>query len=126
MRPTLDDTRPIYLQIREMIEDEIIEGRLLEETQAPSTNQLVAFYKINPATILKGINQLVDAGILYKKRGVGMFVASGSKQQLLEKRKEHFLREYVEPMHKEAERLSISEDELHSLIFKRGGHPNED
>ncbi|GAK02217.1 transcriptional regulator, GntR family [Geomicrobium sp. JCM 19037] len=116
MRPTLDDKRPIFQQIREMIEDEIVDGRLLEESQAPSTNQLVAYYKINPATVLKGLNELVDAGILYKKRGVGMFVAKGAKATLLNERKQVFQEDYVARMLQEANRLGLSVDDVQQMI----------
>ena len=87
---TMDDSRPIFLQIAEHIEDDIIEGRLQEESQVPSTTQFASFFKINPATAAKGVNLLVDENILYKKRGIGMFVATGAKARLMEKRKESF------------------------------------
>ena len=73
-----DQDKPIYLQVREKIEDQIVNNQLHEGEQAPSTNQLVTFYKINHATVSKGVNQLVEEGILFKKRGIGMFVAEGS------------------------------------------------
>ena len=87
----LDDSRPIFLQIAELIEGDIVAGALPEEAQAPSTNEFAAFYRINPATAAKGINKLVDEGILYKKRGIGMFVATGARARLLERRREEFL-----------------------------------
>ena len=73
----MDESRPIFQQIAEQIENDIISGVLPEETQVPSTNEFAAFHRINPATAGKGVNLLVDAGILYKKRGIGMFVADG-------------------------------------------------
>lgn len=73
---------PIVIQIAEKIENDIIDGTLPEETQVPPTNQFAAFYQINPATAAKGVNQLVDQGILYKKRGIGMFVKEGSRAVL--------------------------------------------
>ena len=73
----MDEVRPIFQQIAEQIENDIIAGALPEETQVPSTNEFAAFHRINPATAGKGVNLLVDAGILYKKRGIGMFVADG-------------------------------------------------
>ena len=72
--------KSIYLQIAESIEDDIIRGVIEEETQIPSTNQMAVMYKINPATAGKGINLLVDRGILYKRRGIGMFVAAGARK----------------------------------------------
>jgi len=78
----MDEGRPIFVQIAEQIENSIIDGSLAEESQVPSTNELAAFHRINPATAAKGINQLVDDGIIYKKRGIGMFVTSGARAKL--------------------------------------------
>ena len=86
----LSDEKSIYLQIGESIENDILRGILLEEERVPSTNELARAYSINPATAAKGINLLVEQGILYKKRGIGMFVASGAKQQIIAKRKNSF------------------------------------
>ncbi|WP_273716889.1 GntR family transcriptional regulator [Alkalihalobacillus pseudalcaliphilus] len=125
MRITFDDHRPIFLQIKEMIEDDIVNGELKEGEQVPSTNQLVAHYKINPATVLKGFNQLVDANILYKKRGVGMFVAEGAYQKLRENRKQSFKDEFVGRMLEEAQRLGISAEEVKNMIdTMEGGNGN--
>lgn len=111
-----EDIRPIYLQIAEGIEDDILKEIVQEEEQVLSTNQLVSRFKINPATAAKGINALVDEGILYKKRGIGMFVALGAKQHIIEKRKKKFFEEYVMKMLSEAEKLQISEEELLEMI----------
>lgn len=122
MSIAFDNNKPIFIQIREKIEDQIVNDQLKEEDQAPSTNQLVAFYKINHATVTKGVNQLVEEGILYKKRGIGMFVAPGAKQKLLEKRKEVFADEYVHPLVKEAAKLGITDNEIVDMILKiKGG-----
>ena len=83
----IDDTRPIFVQITERIEEDILAGRLAEEEQVPSTNQFAALYQINPATAARGVNLLVDQGILYKKRGMGMYVATDARARLLEKRR---------------------------------------
>lgn len=112
----MDDTRPIFMQIAERIENDIIEETLLEESQVPSTNQFAVFYQINPATAAKGVNLLVDQGILYKKRGIGMFVASGARAVLMEKRKEQFYEQYVVTMISEAEKLGITLDQLTIMI----------
>ena len=82
----------------------------------PSTNELARAYTINPATAAKGINLLVDQGILYKKRGIGMFVAKGAKGQIIEKRKQNFYDRYVRGLVEEAESLSITEEELLEMI----------
>ncbi|QQK80818.1 GntR family transcriptional regulator [Salicibibacter cibi] len=116
MWQSLDDHQPVFIQIREMIENEIVEGGIKEGEQAPSTNQLVDYYTINPSTVLKGINQLVDEGILYKKRGVGMFVAEGARNQLLQARKEAFKEEYVWRMMREANRIGISNEEVQEMV----------
>ncbi|AWV33013.1 MULTISPECIES: GntR family transcriptional regulator [Paenibacillus] len=115
----MDDTRPIFMQIAERIENDIIEEALLEESQVPSTNQFAVFYQINPATAAKGVNLLVDQGILYKKRGIGMFVASGARTVLMEKRKEQFYEQYVVTMIREAEKLGITLDQL-TIMIQRG------
>lgn len=115
----MDDSRPIFVQIAERIEDDIIKGGLPEETQVPSTNQFASFYQINPATAAKGVNLLVDQGILYKKRGIGMFVAAGAHAKLIEKRKEQFYEQYVVSMIREAEKLGITTEQLTDMI-RRG------
>jgi len=116
--------KSIYLQIAENIEDDIIKGTIEEETQIPSTNQMAVIYKINPATAGKGINILVDRGILYKKRGIGMFVASGAKQVIRETRKNSFYEKYILSLMDEAKKLGIGTDELINMI-KKGGKTNE-
>lgn len=116
-----DQDKPIYLQIREKIEDQIVNQQLKEGEQAPSTNQLVSFYKINHATVSKGVNQLVEEGILFKKRGIGMFVAEGAREMLIQKRKDAFLDNYVVGLVQEAEKLGISTQELFDLIKKCKG-----
>ncbi|CEE02635.1 GntR family transcriptional regulator [Caldibacillus thermoamylovorans] len=117
----LDNNKPIYLQIREKIEDQIVTGLLKEGDQAPSTNQLVNFYKVNHVTVAKGVNQLVDEGILFKKRGVGMFVAEGAKEKLIQQRKEKFIEDHLIKLVEEANILGITEDELIDLIKRVKG-----
>lgn len=107
-----DKNKPIFVQVREIVEDQIVNNQLMEGDQAPSTNQLVSFYKINHATVTKGVNQLVDEGILYKKRGIGMFVAEGAKKKLIEKRKKTFIEGYVVPLVQEATKIGIPLDEI--------------
>ncbi|MCU9595869.1 GntR family transcriptional regulator [Caldibacillus thermolactis] len=118
MSKLLDNNKPIYLQIREKIEDQILRDILKEGEQAPSTNQLVNFYKVNHQTVAKGVNQLVDEGILYKKRGVGMFVSEGAKETLIKKRKEQFVDNYIIHLIEEAKILGITDEELITLIKK--------
>jgi len=112
----LNEEKSIYLQIKEMIEDEILRDILIEEEQIPSTTELSKFYKINPATAAKGINLLVDEGILYKKRGIGMFVKNGAKEVINKNRKEQFYDHYVKALMEEARTLGISKEELIQMI----------
>ena len=116
MEYLIDENRPIFVQIAERIENDIIAGELSEETQVPSTNQFASFYQINPATAAKGVNLLVDQGILYKKRGLGMYVAPGALARLLEKRREQFYEQYVVAMIREAEKLGITQEQLVDMI----------
>lgn len=113
---TIDDTRPLFLQIAERIEDSIVDGSLPEDAQAPSTNELAAFYRLNPATAAKGVNLLVDKGILAKRRGIGMFVAPGARRALLAERRAAFAASYVEPLVVEAEKLGLDETALTALL----------
>lgn len=107
---------PIFLQLSQGLEDEILSGVYREGEQIPSITELAASYKINPATALKGINLLVDAGIVYKKRGIGMFVSQGALQLLKKKRQDEFFQQYVLPMVQEAKRLSIPPETLRDWI----------
>ena len=116
----MDESRPIFQQIAEQIENDIISGALPEETQVPSTNEFAAFHRINPATAGKGVNLLVDAGILYKKRGIGMFVTAGARATLRNRRREEFGRLFVEPLLAEARKLGLGVDDVVALIEKSG------
>jgi GntR family transcriptional regulator len=112
----MDDDRPIFLQIAEQIENDIIGGQLAEETQVPSTNEFAAFHRINPATAAKGVNLLVDGGILYKKRGIGMFVAEGARATLVARRRDRFQSEYVAPLLAEADKLGIPREQVADMV----------
>jgi GntR family transcriptional regulator len=116
----IEEGKPIFVQIAEQIENDIIDGRLAEETQVPSTNEFAAFYRINPATAGKGVNVLVDEGILYKRRGIGMFVSEGARQRLIEKRAADFRTDYVRPLLQEAAKLGIGPEELRTMIQQEG------
>ena len=116
MQELLSQEKSIYLQIKEMIENDIIRDILLEEERVPSTNELAKLYAINPATEAKGVNLLVDEGILYKKMGIGMFVASGAKQVIVRKRKERFFDDYIRSLLTEAASLGITKEELIDMI----------
>ncbi len=123
---SLDDKKPIFIQIKEVIEDQIINDQLQEHEQIPSTNQLVQFYKVNHITVAKGINLLVEEGIIYKKRGVGMFVAEGAKDKLVQQRREGFAEEFVLPMLKEAKKLRLSDHDVVKIIEKLKGSVEDD
>jgi GntR family transcriptional regulator len=112
----MEDGRPIFVQITEQIENSIIEGSLAEEAQVPSTNELAAFHRINPATAAKGVNQLVDDGILYKKRGIGMFVSPGARAKLRFRRREQFSNQYLRPLLAEAHKLGLTPAEIKDMI----------
>jgi DNA-binding transcriptional regulator YhcF (GntR family) len=116
-----EDAGPIFRQVASQIENAIVDGSLSEETQAPSSNELAAFHRINPATAAKGLNQLVADGVLYKRRGVGMFVATGARKQLLERRRSEFADQYVRPLMTEAEKLGITVRELTGMIDSWAG-----
>lgn len=112
----MEEGRPIFVQLAEQIENDILSGALPEEAQVPSTNEFAAFHRINPATAGKGVNLLVDAGILYKKRGIGMFVATGSRDRIVRQRRERFEVDYVQPLLVEATKLGLTHDDVAALI----------
>jgi len=112
----IEDGKPIFVQIAERIEDDIVDGALPDGGQAPSTNEIAAFYRINPATAGKGVNRLVDDGILVKRRGIGMFVADGARERLLARRRASFVADFVAPLLSEADALGIGPDEVAALI----------
>lgn len=111
-----NSTKPIYLQIAEILEDLILKDNLKEHEQAYSTNQLAKIYNINPATARKGINLLIEEGILYKKRGVGMFVSENAKEYIQKKRKESFFNDFILEMLQEAIKLQLSKEEIIHMI----------
>ena len=120
MKELLTQEKSIYIQIKEKIENDILRDLIQEEEKVPSTNELAKIYTINPATAAKGINLLVDEGILYKKRGIGMFVADGAKQMIVSKRKKSFYDTYIKSLLQEAEGLGITKQEVIAMI--QDGH----
>ncbi len=113
-----DDSKPIFVQIAQMVENDIVDGVLAEEAQVPSTNEFAAFHRINPATAAKGVNLLVDDGILYKKRGIGMFVATGARAVLVGRRREDFYEQFVRPLAREARKLGIERSQLAAMLTR--------
>ena len=116
----LDEGTPLFVQVAERLAGEIADGGLGEGERVPSSNELAGFYRINPATAAKGINVLADEGLLEKRRGIGMFVATGARKRLLARRRKEFTRRYVDPLLTEATRLGIGTDELLVLIKEAG------
>ena len=125
MRGTLNDQSLIYLQIARMLEDDILRGIYQEEEQVPSTNELARGYNINPATAAKGINLVVTDGILYKRRGIGMFVAKGAGETVRQNRKAAFYDGYVKPLVKEGASLALTGEELLAMIERAIGEEKE-
>lgn len=122
MRINFDSETPLYIQVAESIEDAVLSGAFAEETQVPSTTEISVTYKINPATVLKGMTLLADEGILYKKRGVGMFVKSGAAAHVRRKRYESFYQSYVVSLLEEAKKLGIDKADLIHMIEEDGEH----
>lgn len=107
---------PLYLQLAEAIEDNILKGIFAEESQVPSTTEISVNFKINPATAAKGVNLLVEEGIVYKKRGIGMFVCRGAKDQITKKRRTAFYENYILSLLEEAKKLDIDKKDIIAMI----------
>lgn len=118
------EEKPLYIQIAEQLEDAIFTGTFPEETQIPSTTELSVSLQINPATVLKGMNILVSENVIYKKRGLGMFVSTGATEKIRNKRQESFYEDFISPLVSEAQKLGLSKDEINSLIER--GYKNGD
>lgn len=116
MNIDFSNDKAIYIQLAEGLEDAILSGSFEEETQIPSTTEISVRYKINPATALKGINKLVEDGIVYKKRGLGMFVSTSAKEKIFDKRKVAFFEAYITTLVSEARKLSISKEDIFKMI----------
>lgn len=112
----LDEGTPLFVQIAEHLAEEIIDGTVAEGDRVPSSNEFALYHRINPATAAKGINVLVDQGLLEKRRGVGMFVVHGAREKLMARRREEFAAHFVAPMVAEARRLGLDDDTLLGLI----------
>lgn len=108
--------KPIFIQIAEQLEDSIFTGIFPEETKIPSTNEISALLNINPHTVLKGMNMLVDDQVIYKKRGLGMYVCEGAVEKIRKKRQSQFYNQYIETLIAEAIKLHMSKEEIINLI----------
>jgi len=112
---------PIYIQIARQLEDAIFTEIYAGETQIPSTTEISVSYKINPATVLKGMNILVDDEIIYKRRGVGMFVTAGARNKIMNKRKKEFTENFVNSLIDEARKLELSREDVIKMIERSFG-----
>lgn len=115
--------KPIFMQIAEQIEDSIFMGIFLEEEKIPSTNEISVLLNINPHTVLKGMNRLVDEEIIYKRRGLGMYVRAGAVEKIRTKRQDAFFNQYVASMIREAQKLQMTKEQVMQLIER--GYENE-
>jgi GntR family transcriptional regulator len=118
MQLNTDSEKPVFLQLAEEIEEDILRGIFEEESQIPSTTEIAITFKMNPATANRGVNLLVDEGIIYKQRGIGMFVASGAREKIRAKRKHAFYDSYIMPLLAESKNLNFALNEIISMIEK--------
>lgn len=116
MHLNMSGEKPIFLQFAEELEDNILKGIFGEETQIPSTTEVAVKFKINPATANRGVNLLVDEGIIYKKRGIGMFVTTGAREKIVANRKNAFYEGYILSLVEEAKKLNITQDEIIAML----------
>ncbi|WP_268913358.1 GntR family transcriptional regulator [Lentilactobacillus sp. SPB1-3] len=119
MQFSFDGSEPIYRQVAEQIEETIVTSGFDEGKQIPSTTEISKEFHINPATVLKGMNMVVDKGLIEKRRGLGMFVTVGAREKILEDRRSKFYDNFVKSLVTEAKSLNISEEDLINQI-KRG------
>lgn len=108
--------KPLFQQVADQITEGILNGSYTEQEQIPSTTEISKSYQINPATVLKGMNLLVDQQLIEKKRGLGMFVIEGAQEKVRSIRKEEFLTKEVSQMVAEAQKLGITAEQLKKLI----------
>ncbi|WP_378127226.1 GntR family transcriptional regulator [Cohnella boryungensis] len=116
MNITFDDKQPIFQQVAYLIEDDILNGTFRVDEQVLSVAQFSQTFQINPATVVKGIGLLVNEGILYKKRGLGMYVATDAKQKIQVKRKDRFYNELLSDLLNEADKLGLTTDNIMDMI----------
>ena len=120
-----NDESPIYLQLRKHIEEKILEGALKEEDAIPSLRTMAKDYSLNPITVANALSALVEEAILYKKRGLGIYVAPGARRKIIESRRESFETEILEPALQKAKQLELTESELNDKIKKIYGGPRD-
>lgn len=113
---------PLFIQIAESIEDEVFTGIYAEGDRVPSTNEVAALFGINPHTVLKGMNILVDEGIIHKRRGMGMYVSDGALDAIHAKRQAAFAKRYVDALVTEARKLGMTKEQVLTLVEKGLDH----
>ena len=116
MQINFESEKPIFVQLADWLSDSIISGAIKEGEQIPSTTEMSVQLKINPATALKGVNMLVDKGIIFKKRGLGMFVSQGAVETLKKQRQSEFFGEYIKKMLDEAAKLGLTKQDVIDMI----------
>ncbi len=114
--PSFNDTEPLFIQIAQWLEDRIVTGQIQADEQIPSTTELSQVLKINPATVRKGVNLLVEKGLVYKKRGMGMYVAENATENVRDDRRVKFYDDYIAPLLAEAQRLGLSRADLIEML----------
>ena len=117
--PSFNDTEPLFIQIAQWLEDKIVTGQLRADEQVPSTTELSQALKINPATVRKGVNILVEKGLVYKKRGMGMYVAENADRNVRDERRVKFYDDFIQPLLNEAERLGFTRADILEML--KGG-----
>lgn len=118
-----DREEPLYVRVARALEDDILTGLIQEGEPVPSTNQYAAFYRMNPATAAKGVAVLTEQGLLFKKRGIGLFVAEGAREKLLERRREAFKEDFLEPLLAEAHRIGVGKRDLLAMLMAAESEP---
>lgn len=113
---------PLFVQIADSIEDDIFTGAYREGDRIPSTNEVAALFGINPHTVLKGMNILVDAGVIHKRRGMGMYVSDGALEAIRAKRQKAFAGRYVDALVAEARKLGMEKRQVIDLVEKGWDH----
>lgn len=123
----LDSTSlvPLYQQIADNLRAGILDGRYPESSQIPSTTQISRDEQMNPATVLKGVNQLVDAGLVEKRRGLGMFVIPGAAEKVKATKRQEFITIQLQILVKDAQRLDIGLDDLTNEIREAYRHEED-
>ncbi|WP_230873734.1 GntR family transcriptional regulator [Paenibacillus woosongensis] len=116
MNVTFDDKQPIFQQVAHIIEDDILNGTYREDEQILSVAQFSQLFQINPATVVKGIGLLVNEGILYKKRGLGMYVSMDAKQKIQNQRRDRFYNELLSDLLCEADKLELTTEDIINMI----------